>query len=231
MALALPLTALVGSHPKFGEYGLYASATAVFVLTYGSYSGADIGHRLVESLVGSVIGIAVNAFVLPPLDLRRVEQSLDHMRRRTAELLSAIAEGVGHGGGEHTAQQWHEESRRLGSALTALRDARHHTGESCRMNPILLVHGGRETLPAQWWDEHWERLAEHVRALTGTLAHVAAQPRLPPRTGRRSPNLRRSWQRRPACANSNPYRPRNRTTTTAGTSRRRGAPLGRPTPA
>ncbi|MGW7343980.1 hypothetical protein [Streptomyces sp. NPDC054854] len=56
MALALPLTALVGSHPKFGEYGLYASATAVFVLTYGSYSGADIGHRLVESLVGSVIG-------------------------------------------------------------------------------------------------------------------------------------------------------------------------------
>ncbi|MFJ9079408.1 aromatic acid exporter family protein [Streptomyces sp. NPDC102278] len=180
MALALPLTALVGSHPKFGEYGLSASATAVFVLTYGSYSGADIGHRLVESLVGSVIGILVNALVLPPLDLRQVEQSLDHMRRRTAELLSTIAAGAGHGGGVHAAKQWHEESRRLGSALTALRDARHRTGESCRLNPVLLVHGSREALPAQWWDEHWERLAEHVRALTGTLVHVAAEPRVPP---------------------------------------------------
>lgn len=181
MALALPLTALASSHPKFGEYGLSASATAVFVLTYGSYSAADIGHRLVESLVGSLIGILVNAFVLPPLDLRQVEQSLDHMRRRTAELLSAIAAGVGHGGGGvQAAQQWHEESRRLGSALTTLRDARDRTGESCRLNPVLLVHGRPETLPAQWWDEHWERLAEHVRALTGTLVHVAAQPRVPP---------------------------------------------------
>lgn len=183
MMIALPLTALAGSHPKFGEYGLSAAATAVFVLTYGSYSGADIGHRLVESLVGSVIGIAVNAFVLPPLDLRQVEQSLTHMRHRTAELLAAIAEGVGRGHGTRAAQHWHEESRRLGSALTALRDARHRTGESCRMNPVVLVHGGHETLPAPWWDEHWERLAEHVRALTGALVHVGGETCPPPPPG------------------------------------------------
>ncbi|MEU9144084.1 FUSC family protein [Streptomyces sp. NPDC048349] len=183
MMIALPLTALAGSHPKFGEYGLSAAATAVFVLTYGRYSGVDIGHRLVESLVGSVIGIAVNAFVLPPLDLSRVEQSLTHVRRRTAELLATIAEGVGRDHGTPAVRQWHEESRRLGSALTALRDARQFSGESCRMNPAVLVHGGHGTLPAPWWDEHWERLAEHVRALTGTLVHVGGDtcPAPPPR--------------------------------------------------
>ncbi|MFJ6794919.1 aromatic acid exporter family protein [Streptomyces sp. NPDC091268] len=181
MVIALPLTALAGSHPKFGEYGLSASATAVFVLTYSSYSGTAIGHRLVECLVGSVIGVAVNALVLPPLDLRQVEESLVHMRRRAADLLSAIAEGVGHGRDvQSAAQQWHEESRRLGSALTALREARHRTGESCRMNPVVLVRGGPEALPAEWWDEHWERLAEHVRALTGTLVHAGAEPGRPP---------------------------------------------------
>ncbi|MEU9234001.1 FUSC family protein [Streptomyces subrutilus] len=186
MIVSLPVTALAGSHRAFGEYGLSASATAVFVLTYGSYSAADIGHRLVESLVGSVIGIAVNAFVLPPRDLRRVEQSLDRMRRHTCDLLSEIAQGLRRDADTRAARRWHEEARRLGSALTALRDAREHTGEVCRMNPAVLVHGGREALPAQWWDEHWERLAEQVRALTVTLVHLTATAETSPPLPRRA---------------------------------------------
>ncbi|MET9324141.1 aromatic acid exporter family protein [Streptomyces sp. NPDC003038] len=180
MMLALPLTALAGNHPRFGEYGLSASATAVFVLTYGTYSGADIGYRLLESMLGSLIGVAVNALVLPPTDMRQVEQSLEHMRRRTADLLSAISDGLGQVHEDRTAESWHAEARSLGSALTALRNARHHTGESHRMNPAVLVRGC-DALPEQWWDEHWERLAEHVRALTGTLVHVSekASPPLP----------------------------------------------------
>ncbi|MEV6726723.1 hypothetical protein AB0M94_38050 [Streptomyces xanthochromogenes] len=42
IALALPLTALLGNYARFSNQGLYASSTALFVLTYGTCSATDI---------------------------------------------------------------------------------------------------------------------------------------------------------------------------------------------
>lgn len=65
MLIALPLTVLLGNWLPVGEQGLYAPTTALFVLAYGTYSLPAVGHRLLETVVGAAVGIAVNAIVLP----------------------------------------------------------------------------------------------------------------------------------------------------------------------
>lgn len=66
MLIALPVTTLFGSYARFGTQGLNAPTAALFVLVYGTYSGFDILHRFLETLLGAAIGLTVNALVLPP---------------------------------------------------------------------------------------------------------------------------------------------------------------------
>ncbi|NED91926.1 hypothetical protein G3I76_69125, partial [Streptomyces sp. SID11233] len=67
---------------------------ALFVITATSTSSAEIGHRLLETGIGAVIGIAVNAFVLPPVHLRNAGDQLLRLPRDTGRLLRDLAQGV-----------------------------------------------------------------------------------------------------------------------------------------
>ncbi len=100
MALALPLTVLLGNYARFGTQGLYAPTAALFVLTSGAYTAPDIAHRFLETLLGAVIGIGVNALVFPPVHSRRVRHLRAQLPHSSAELLYTIADGVaaGHAG-------------------------------------------------------------------------------------------------------------------------------------
>ncbi|WP_242744365.1 FUSC family protein [Streptomyces sp. CA-256286] len=71
MIIALPIAVLLGNWAPIDGQGLYAPSTALFVLAYGSYSLVPVGHRLLETAVGAAVGIAVNAFVLPPVPARQ----------------------------------------------------------------------------------------------------------------------------------------------------------------
>ncbi|MFV0131369.1 FUSC family protein [Streptomyces sp. HMX112] len=182
MAIVLPLTALLGNYSRFGDQGVYASTTALFVLVYGSYSGFDIVHRLLETLLGAAIGIGVNALVLPPVHLRHARESLHRVPRDGAELLRAMAEGIERGHGQHDAQEWHSRARRFASYLGDLRTARTWARESHRFNPAGRIRRrGEPGLPSAEWDAAWERVADHLTALTALLAGAAGdEPRLRP---------------------------------------------------
>ncbi|MDN3293229.1 aromatic acid exporter family protein [Streptomyces ficellus] len=182
MALVLPLTVLLGNYPRFGDQGIYASTTALFVLVYGSYSGFDILHRLLETLLGAVIGIGVNALILPPVHLRHAHESLCRLPQDGAELLRTMAEGIERGYGRPDAQEWHSRARRFGTLLADLRNARTWSRESYRFNPATRIRRRPEPeLPSTRWDAAWERVADHLTALTGMLAEAAGDnPRLRP---------------------------------------------------
>ncbi|MFF3979812.1 aromatic acid exporter family protein [Streptomyces sp. NPDC001828] len=170
IALALPLTTLLGNYTRFGEQGLYASSTALFVLTYGTYSATDIGHRLMESLLGAVVGIVVNALVLPPVHLRGVRDVLPGPPRQAARLARLMADDLEAGHGSDHAQQWKAQSDRLTQALADLRSARSWTQESLRFNPGHRLRRPPGALPAPAWDTSWERIAHHLSSLAGLLA-------------------------------------------------------------
>ncbi|WP_235023650.1 FUSC family protein [Streptomyces sp. WAC05374] len=182
MAIVLPVTALLGNYSRFEDQGVYASTTALFVLVHGSFSGFDILHRLLETLLGAVIGIGVNALVLPPVHLRHAHESLCRLPRDGAELLRTMAGEMERGYDRQTAQQWHARVRRLPQRIGDLRNARLWTRESLRLNPAgRRIRRPGPALPSTQWDAAWESVADHLTALTRTLAEAAGDsPRLRP---------------------------------------------------
>ncbi len=177
MAIALPLTVLLGNYARFGEQGLYAPTTALFVLAYGAYSGFDILHRLLESLIGGLIGIGVNALILPPVHLRSVRDCLDRLPRESADLLRTMAEQIEAGYDRQQAEAWCDRAYRLTDVLADLRSARMWTRESYRLNPARRLRRAGPPLPSADWDTGWERIAEHLVSFTRTLADAAGERR------------------------------------------------------
>ncbi|MGR8012017.1 FUSC family protein [Streptomyces hypolithicus] len=184
MALVLPVTVLLGNWTRFGEHGLYAPTTALFVLAYGSYSGIDILHRLFESLVGAVIGIAVNALILPPVHLRSVRDCLQRLPADSADLLRGSAAEVREGLDPQKAENRHAQARRLMVTLSDLHDARGWTRESYRLNPGSRMRRTGPRLPPVQWDYAWGRIADPLVSLTRALVRtVSDNPGCPPLPG------------------------------------------------
>ncbi|MHC3427287.1 aromatic acid exporter family protein [Streptomyces sp. DT18] len=173
MAIALPPLVLVGTYRRLGAQGFYGATTALFVITATSASPAEIGHRFLETGIGAVIGIAVNAFVLPPVHLRNAGDRLLRLPRDTGRLLRAIAVGVR---GEWSAEQaldWHAEARRAEETLRHVREARRSGEESSRLNPGLRLRRAQAPQPPFALDVRWTAVIDHLRAVTRTLATLA----------------------------------------------------------
>lgn len=177
MAIALPVAVLIGTYARFGEQGVYASTTVLFVLAYGSYSSSDIWHRLLESLVGALIGIGVNALILPPVHLRDVRDCLHRLPRDSAELLRTMADDVERGYDRHSAERWYERAQRLIRLLDDLRNARTWTRESYRFNPGYRMRRSVPALPSSEWDALWQRIADRLMSITGKLVDTAGEDR------------------------------------------------------
>ncbi|WP_328497810.1 aromatic acid exporter family protein [Streptomyces sp. NBC_00414] len=190
MALALPLTVLLGNYARLGTQGLYAPTAALFVLAYGSYSGFDIMHRLLETLLGAAIGIAVNAGVRPPVHSRRVHHLRGRLPQDCAYLLHTVADGVEESYDQERARGWYDSAVRLTDVVTELRTARRWSDESDRFNPgrRLRRSASAAAPPPADRDFTWDRITERIRAATRSLSEAAALP--DPVPGILSPLLR-----------------------------------------
>ncbi|MGJ3560852.1 FUSC family protein [Streptomyces sp. INA 01156] len=147
MALTLPPLVLIGTYRRLGDQGIYGATTALFVITYGASTAGAVGHRLLETLIGAVVGVAVNAFVLPPVHLRSVRENLHALVHHSGELLASVAEGLRAEDGLSDAAEWHDRAWRLGGTVRALADARRWTSESYRFNPGWRMRRNGPALP------------------------------------------------------------------------------------
>jgi hypothetical protein len=179
MALALPLTVLLGNYARFGTQGLYAPTAALFVLAYGSYSGPDIAHRLLETLLGAAIGIGVNALVLPPVHSTRVHRLRTYLPPACGELLHTVAEGVAEGYEAERGHGWYDRAQRLTDVVTDLREARRWSHESYRVNPGLRMRRVPPAPPSAAWDFVWDQATQQIVTTVRTLAEPARRPPLP----------------------------------------------------
>lgn len=182
LALSLPVLMLLSNWPRFGDQGVYGATTAVFTLATGSVSVAAVGHRLWQTALGAVIGVAVNAFVLPPIHLRDVRENLAAVAREAGDVLCAVADGLRGGdwdGG--TAAEWSRGAARLERRLETLHSARRWSRESLRLTagPLRALRRPPSPVPPETEDERWSRVTGHVRALTRTLTVAADQDRAP----------------------------------------------------
>ncbi|MET8473048.1 aromatic acid exporter family protein [Streptomyces sp. NPDC006422] len=171
MAIALPLTVLIGSYGRFGDQGWYAPSAALFVVTYGSYAPVEIGHRLMETLLGAVVGVLVNALVLPPVHTSDVRRLRAQVPADCAELLREIADGVEDGYEAADAEEWHGRALRLGATVAELRTARRHADESRRLNPGRRLRRQGPAPPSR--DNRWDRVADHLATALRSLTEAA----------------------------------------------------------
>ncbi|MFG3166087.1 aromatic acid exporter family protein [Streptomyces sp. NPDC048200] len=177
MALALPPAALLGIHNRFGDQGVYAPTTVIFALAYGTLSGEDMAHRLAETAVGAVIGISVNALLLPPVHLRGVEEALSAMAREHASLLRMMADDLAAGYAEEDAARWRGRVAQISASLEGLRNARIWNRESYRFNPGQRMRRGFRDAPSIDHDAYWERFLDRTSAIVDNLAAAADEER------------------------------------------------------
>lgn len=183
LALSVPVLMLLSNWPRFGDQGIYAATTALFTLTSGTVSMAGVGHRVGQAALGAVIGVAVNALVLPPIHLRDVRENLATLARESGDVLRSVAADLREGDWDaQTAAGWLNASARLDHRLDALRSARRWSQESLRLTygPLRALHRvPHMPLPPPDEDERLGRVTGHVTALTRALAVAVDDSRTP----------------------------------------------------
>nr|WP_128374443.1 FUSC family protein [Streptomyces cavernae] len=174
MVLALPVTVLLGNYSRFGSQGMYAPTAALFVIAYGSYTGFDIVHRLLETLLGAVIGIGVNALVLPPVHSRHLRHLRERLPRECADLLRTVADGIEEPYDKDRTRGWYDRAWRLTEDVTEMRTARSWSDESYRFNPGRRLRRSAPEPPPDW-DYTWDRLTEHIRMTLRPLVETSVE--------------------------------------------------------
>ncbi|MFJ2854289.1 FUSC family protein [Streptomyces rubiginosohelvolus] len=180
MLLTLPFMMLLGNYRRFGSQGIYGATTALFVITSGVSNTSTVGHRLLETLIGAVIGLGVNAFVLPPVHLRSVRDRLVRLVGETADVLGAVAEGLGGEDGLEKSEGWHHAAGGLTVSLQNVSEARRWAMEGARWNPGGRLRRTGPQPPAFAEDARWGRVCARVLALTRTLKGLSVDSELVP---------------------------------------------------
>ncbi|PAZ10207.1 hypothetical protein CLM62_42960 [Streptomyces sp. SA15] len=182
LALSVPVLMLLANWPRFGDQGIYAATTALFTLTSGTVSASAVGHRVSQAALGAVIGVAVNALILPPIHLRDVRENLAALAGEAGDVLHGVADDLREDEWDaQSAAGWSSASARLERRLDALRSARGWSRESLRLTagPLRAVSRATSAVPSEEEDERWSRITGHIRALTRTLAVAADADRTP----------------------------------------------------
>ncbi|MFE6595801.1 aromatic acid exporter family protein [Streptomyces sp. NPDC057781] len=183
LVLSLPVLMLIANWSRFGGQGIYTATTAVFVLASGTaISAPAVGHRVGQAALGAVIGVAVNAFVLPPIHLRDVRENLAALAREAGEVLHSVADDLRKTEWDaQTAAGWSSDAARLQRRLDALHSARSWSTESLRLTfgPLRKLHRAPTAVPPEDEDQRWSRVTGNITALTRTLAVAADERRTP----------------------------------------------------
>ncbi|WP_395574773.1 aromatic acid exporter family protein [Streptomyces sp. BK79] len=183
LALSLPVLMLMANWPRFGPQGIYTATTAVFVLASGTaVSASAVGHRVGQAALGAVIGVAVNAFVLPPIHLRDVRENLAALAREAGDVLHSVAAGLREAEWDaQTTTGWTSDSARLQRRVEALESARSWSRESLRLTsgPLRRLHRAPAAVPPEEEDQRWGRVTGNITALTRTLVVAADEHRTP----------------------------------------------------
>ncbi|MFJ8191743.1 aromatic acid exporter family protein [Streptomyces sp. NPDC096094] len=183
LALSLPVLMLIANWSRFGQQGIYAATTAVFVLVSGTaVSASAVGHRLGQAALGAFIGVAVNALVLPPIHLRDVRENLSALAREAGDVLHSVADDMCKSEWDaQTATGWSSASARLQRRVETLRSARSWSQESLRLTygPLRMLNRAPAAVPPEEEDQRWSRATGHITALIRTLAVAADENRTP----------------------------------------------------
>ncbi|MFJ5775532.1 aromatic acid exporter family protein [Streptomyces sp. NPDC093094] len=185
LALLIVASLAVGHLVRVDEYVPEVAISAMLVLgvtAVGDYAWA----RVLETLIGAVVGLAVNVLLPPPVWVGEAGESIEGLARRVRQLMLHIGEeAAGRTPPERAAARLHE-ARRLDHDIVGVDAALRQAEDSLRLNPRvregllhrIVLRTGLDTL---------EICTVVLRVLARTLTDLAKErepePLFPRETG------------------------------------------------
>jgi uncharacterized membrane protein YccC len=121
MAVAVLAGLLIGQGRWFGDSGPWIGITALLLITWGTVTQSTLlVDRLIETVLGVVAGLAVNALVFPPVYDVRAQEATRRLASDMAELLEEMAEALRGDVPPGRAESW---TSRVSGALVLVRQA------------------------------------------------------------------------------------------------------------
>jgi hypothetical protein len=136
LGLVLVVALVIARWQRLGDAALQVPTTALLAMTIaGGLKDTALEARVVETLVGALIGAVTNLLVLPPVHLRSSREAIASIASGVARLLRSVSEGVRGEWGRDEAQDWLERARRLDRLVREARSTTEQGRESLRLNP------------------------------------------------------------------------------------------------
>ena len=127
---------VIGQFLRLGPHTVEVPISAMLVLAVGGAGaeGAAAG-RVYETLVGAVIGVAVNFAIAPPVHVRPAGTAIGQVADRLAEFLHGLAADMRTGWSRTAAERWLNEARALGPQLAQADRSLARAEQSALLNP------------------------------------------------------------------------------------------------
>jgi Aromatic acid exporter family member 1 len=129
---------VLGRLLRLGEHLYEVPISAMIVLAVGGSANVAAG-RVYETLIGAVVGVAVNVLIAPPLYIQPAADAVAELAERMSGFLRELAGALRGGWSREAADHWLDRARELGAEVARADRTLARTEESSRFNP----RGGR----------------------------------------------------------------------------------------
>ncbi len=162
----------VGHLLRLGKQVNQVAISALLVLALGTGYGSV---RIVDTLLGAIVGVLVNALLAPPTHVQAAAGEIARVAEDLGLLLADIGKGLRTGWDHKAAQDWLRRARELDAARARAGEAVRRGDESLLYNP--LARGEAEAV-ARLTEAHTalEHVATQVRGAARALADLHGDP-------------------------------------------------------
>lgn len=142
LALVILAALYVGHVVRVHEFQIEVAISAMLVLgvtTVGSTAWA----RVLETLIGAVVGFAFNLLLAPPVWVEEAGESIEGLARRLRQLMLRVGEEAAGRPPHHEAAERLHEARRLDHDIAEVDESLRQAEDSLRLNPRVregLLH-------------------------------------------------------------------------------------------
>jgi hypothetical protein len=144
LGLIVAVSLIAGRLLRLGPNLLEVPISAMLVLAVGGAQSAALG-RVVETLIGAVVGVLVNLFIAPPLYIQPASDAIAELAKRMARYSTSLADALRGEWSREKADAYLTGARALGAEVARADQDLARTEESARLNPRGRV--AREARP------------------------------------------------------------------------------------
>ena len=134
LGLVVAASLVIGRLLHLGEHLLEVPISAMLVMAVGGAEGAAL-ERVYETLIGAVVGVAVNVAIAPPLYVQPATDALGGLAERMAGFLLQLSDQLAAGWSRESADRMLDEARRLGDEVDRADQSLTRAQDSARLNP------------------------------------------------------------------------------------------------